>query len=60
MEIALGEGSTVVPLLLTAITTLGGVIAFLYKQQSETNKHQAKKLDDCEQDREKLWLDREA
>ena len=42
-------------ILLGAISTLAGVITFLWKQVSDNHKAVYTKLTDCEDDREELW-----
>lgn len=50
-----GTEITIIGVLISAITTLSGVVAMLYRQQVEQGKITSTKLDDCEKDRESLW-----
>lgn len=53
------EPGTFITLLVGAVTTLGGTVAFLGKwildKFNEDRKYVLKKLDDCEEDRCTLW-----
>lgn len=42
-------------MMIAAITTLSGVVTFLWKQVSDNHKAVYAKLTDCESDREELW-----
>lgn len=46
---------TVSGLLITAITTLSGVVTYLWKQHSDHYKELKENHDDCVNDRERLW-----
>jgi hypothetical protein len=53
---------TVSGLLITAVTSLGGVVVFLWKQISDSHKESKLRLkesearhDECDDDRRKLW-----
>lgn len=56
------ETATVPGLLLGAVTSLAGVVVFLWKQLSDHNKEQKEtykelqaRHDECDDDRRKLW-----
>ncbi len=49
------DSATVFTAASTVVASLGGVIAFLYRQLTENAKLIQTKLDDCESDREDLW-----
>ena len=49
------EEPTVNGLLIAAVTSLAGVVAFLWKQVNDNCKGIQEKLADCEEDREELW-----
>jgi hypothetical protein len=46
---------TVSGLLVTAITTLAGVVTYLWKQNSDHYKELKSDHDECVSDRQKLW-----
>jgi hypothetical protein len=46
---------TVNGLLIAAITTLGSVVAFLWKQLSDHYKELRSDRDECVEDRQRLW-----
>ena len=46
---------TVNGLLLAAITTLAGVVTYLWKQLTDNYKEIKVKADECEEDRQRLW-----
>jgi len=50
---------TVSGLLIAAVTALGSVVAFLWKQIADNHKSALASKKDCEQDRERLWSERD-
>jgi len=50
---------TVSGLLIAAVTALAGVVTFLWKQISEHHKHALASKAECEEDRERLWGERD-
>lgn len=46
---------TILTVVSAVVASMGGVIAFLYRQISEQAKAVQEKLTDCEDDREDLW-----
>jgi len=50
---------TVSGLLIAAVTGLGSVVAFLWKQIADNHKSALESKKDCEQDRERLWSERD-
>ena len=42
-------------MLLAAVTVLSGVVGKLYYDQVQRSQRTEEKLDDCEEDRERIW-----
>lgn len=47
---------TVNSMLISAVVSLAGVVAFLYKQQQERYKTMEERAEECDDDRRKLWM----